>query len=80
MITRIRQNDPCPCGKKRPNGLPMKFKKCCGNKLPRDIGIFVAEDNEDQPGRVGSAHLSLQIIITPHLLSLPSHPYLHERL
>ncbi len=23
-------NDPCPCGKKRPNGLPMKYKNCCG--------------------------------------------------
>ena len=24
------RNDPCPCGKKRPNGLPMKYKDCCG--------------------------------------------------
>ena len=23
-------NDPCPCGKKRPDGSPMKYKKCCG--------------------------------------------------
>jgi preprotein translocase subunit SecA len=27
---KIGRNDPCPCGKKRPNGLPMKFKDCCG--------------------------------------------------
>ncbi|MCQ2451764.1 MAG: preprotein translocase subunit SecA [Oscillospiraceae bacterium] len=27
---KIRPNDPCPCGKKRPNGLPMKYKDCCG--------------------------------------------------
>lgn len=27
---RIGRNDPCPCGKKRPNGLPMKYKDCCG--------------------------------------------------
>ncbi|MDR2599907.1 MAG: preprotein translocase subunit SecA, partial [Oscillospiraceae bacterium] len=26
---KIGRNDPCPCGKKRPNGLPMKFKDCC---------------------------------------------------
>ena len=24
------RNDPCPCGKTRPNGLPMKYKDCCG--------------------------------------------------
>ncbi|MCL2152218.1 MAG: preprotein translocase subunit SecA [Oscillospiraceae bacterium] len=24
------RNEPCPCGKKRPNGLPMKYKDCCG--------------------------------------------------
>ena len=27
---KIGPNDPCPCGKKRPNGLPMKYKQCCG--------------------------------------------------
>jgi len=27
---KIGRNDPCPCGKKRPNDLPMKFKDCCG--------------------------------------------------
>ena len=27
---KVGRNDPCPCGKKRPNGLPMKFKDCCG--------------------------------------------------
>jgi len=26
---KIRPNDPCPCGKLRPNGLPMKYKNCC---------------------------------------------------
>ena len=29
---KIRPNDPCPCGKKRPNGLPMKYKDCCGRR------------------------------------------------
>jgi preprotein translocase subunit SecA len=24
------RNDPCPCGKKRPDGRPMKYKDCCG--------------------------------------------------
>ncbi|MCD7860829.1 MAG: preprotein translocase subunit SecA [Oscillospiraceae bacterium] len=24
------RNDPCPCGKLHPNGLPMKYKDCCG--------------------------------------------------
>jgi len=27
---KIGRNDPCPCGKKRPNGLPTKYKDCCG--------------------------------------------------
>jgi len=27
---KIGRNEPCPCGKKRPNGLPMKHKDCCG--------------------------------------------------
>ena len=27
---RIGRNDPCPCGKRLPNGLPMKYKNCCG--------------------------------------------------
>jgi len=27
---KIGRNDPCPCGKMRPNGLPMKYKDCCG--------------------------------------------------
>ena len=27
---KIGPNDPCPCGKLRPNGLPMKYKDCCG--------------------------------------------------
>jgi len=27
---KIGRNDPCPCGKKRPNGLPVKYKDCCG--------------------------------------------------
>ncbi|MCL2201430.1 MAG: preprotein translocase subunit SecA [Oscillospiraceae bacterium] len=27
---KIGRNEPCPCGKKRPNGLPMKYKDCCG--------------------------------------------------
>jgi preprotein translocase subunit SecA len=27
---KIRPNDPCPCGKLRPNNLPMKYKNCCG--------------------------------------------------
>ena len=32
-VKKVKQpgrNDPCPCGKLRPNGLPMKYKDCCG--------------------------------------------------
>lgn len=29
-VKKPGRNDPCPCGKLRPNGLPMKFKDCCG--------------------------------------------------
>lgn len=28
-IIKIGRNDPCTCGKKRHNGLPMKYKNCC---------------------------------------------------
>ena len=27
---KIGRNEPCPCGKLRPNGLPAKYKDCCG--------------------------------------------------
>ena len=30
---KIGRNDPCPCGKKRPNDLPMKYKDCCGRNV-----------------------------------------------
>ena len=30
---KIGRNDPCPCGKLRPNGLPMKYKDCCGRNV-----------------------------------------------
>ncbi|MDR3278291.1 MAG: preprotein translocase subunit SecA, partial [Oscillospiraceae bacterium] len=30
---KIGRNEPCPCGKLRPNGLPMKYKDCCGKEL-----------------------------------------------
>ena len=29
-VKKPGRNDPCPCGRKRPNGLPMKYKDCCG--------------------------------------------------
>jgi preprotein translocase subunit SecA len=38
---KIGRNDPCPCGKLRPNGLPMKYKNCCG-RLP---GVQSEGDN-----------------------------------
>jgi len=27
--SKIGRNDPCPCGKKKSNGNPVKYKKCC---------------------------------------------------
>lgn len=27
---KVGRNDNCPCGKIKPDGMPMKFKKCCG--------------------------------------------------
>lgn len=29
-IAKIGRNDPCPCGATKPDGAPLKFKKCCG--------------------------------------------------
>jgi len=31
--TKIGCNDPCPCGKLLQNGLPTKYKNCCGKQL-----------------------------------------------
>lgn len=28
-MTKIGRNEPCPCGKRRPNGLALQYKKCC---------------------------------------------------
>ncbi|MCG2694692.1 hypothetical protein L6261_01240 [Candidatus Parcubacteria bacterium] len=30
---KIGRNDPCPCGAKKPDGSPKKYKKCCGSVL-----------------------------------------------
>ena len=30
---KIMRNDPCPCGKKKPDGRPYKYKECCGKEL-----------------------------------------------
>lgn len=27
---KVGRNDPCPCGKLKPDGTPMKYKNCCG--------------------------------------------------
>ncbi len=29
---KVGRNDPCPCGAKKPDGTPVKYKHCCGNK------------------------------------------------
>jgi len=28
--SKVGRNDPCPCGARKANGKPMKYKKCCG--------------------------------------------------
>jgi hypothetical protein len=28
--SKISRNSHCPCGKKKPNGIPLKYKQCCG--------------------------------------------------
>jgi hypothetical protein len=30
---KISRNSPCPCGKKKADGNPMKFKHCCGTNV-----------------------------------------------
>jgi len=30
LSSKTGRNDPCPCGKKKPDGKPLKYKKCCG--------------------------------------------------
>lgn len=29
IMRLVGRNDPCPCGKKKEDGTPVKFKKCC---------------------------------------------------
>ena len=41
-------NEPCPCGKLRDTGKPMKFKNCCGS-LAGDLHFFVADVTADEP-------------------------------
>jgi predicted aspartyl protease len=33
ILARVGRNDPCPCGKKKTDGHPMKFKNCCAMTL-----------------------------------------------
>lgn len=28
-VQKVGRNDPCPCGKLKPDGSPLKYKKCC---------------------------------------------------
>ena len=30
-VPKVGRNDPCPCGSKKNNGLPKKYKHCCGS-------------------------------------------------
>jgi peptide deformylase len=30
---KVGRNDPCPCGAKKINGEPIKYKKCCGKNI-----------------------------------------------
>jgi uncharacterized protein YecA (UPF0149 family) len=30
---KVGRNEPCPCGAKKADGSPVKFKKCCINKV-----------------------------------------------
>lgn len=51
VTTKIGRNENCPCGTKRPNGLPMKFKNCCMNKKPRTTEILMAFS--ERPDKIG---------------------------
>lgn len=52
MSVKIGRNDPCPCGRKRPNGRPMKFKNCCENKENHEPNIYIAADPLIEQGGV----------------------------
>ena len=32
-MAKIGRNDPCPCGNKRSDNIPVKYKKCCWLKI-----------------------------------------------
>lgn len=52
MSVKIGRNDPCQCGRKRPNGRPMKFKHCCENKDNHEPNIYIAADPLIEQGGV----------------------------
>lgn len=37
FMSKIGRNDPCPCGAKKPDGTPLKYKRCHLNKEVPDI-------------------------------------------
>lgn len=52
MSVKIGRNNPCSCGRKRPNGRPMKFKNCCENKENHEPNIYIAADPLIEQGGV----------------------------
>lgn len=39
---RAGRNSPCPCGRRKPDGTPVKFKHCCINRLASETFLRVA--------------------------------------
>lgn len=71
------RNKPCPCGKKHPDGRPIKFKHCClGNREKAFQQAVVAQREARQRARYETwqrdqADFSQRIIAVP-LLSMPA--------
>lgn len=47
-IPRPGPNEPCPCGRKKEDGRPLKFKRCCGSTAG-DLHYFVVDVEPQEP-------------------------------
>lgn len=77
-IGNVGRNDPCPCGSKKPNGEPKKYKKCCLPKLEEMdtySGKIANEDYEQwmkEDEKLGMKHMQEAIHNPPSFDQTPN--------
>jgi len=51
VMEKVGRNDPCPCGKKKPDGTAMKYKKCCESKEAEISAIKKKEEQKEKDAK-----------------------------